>query len=437
MAEFRLRLALPSADEIQATAGASFYWINDRRATLTTHEAHGSYLGPFLGAFGQVKDRNIDLVRIATAVFAADRTTPRKAGGSNWNRRPIRLTVPVLNAPAWTDQAADLKSVIDFLTGDDWIFEFITEDAPAETTALTPARPTRVVLLSGGADSGSGALISAAQLEPGETHSLVSHFSSTNLPATQRDVAARVHAFYPAAQLEHRILYISPKGKRIDGANYRSESTSRSRSLLFLALGLAIASVHEVPLWIPENGFASLNPPLGRQRLGSLSTRTTHPLFLEGLQRVVTAVGGHGEIQNPFAALTKGEMFRRVAHIVGDDPASQFLSSTISCSHTDQRHLGVRHGVGCGVCFGCLVRRASFKAAGIKDVSRYMNSTANSEAVQAWLAGKSLEVAVERAASRGIRSSDVIAMGLPTASDINDVIDLCRRGLAELGGLTP
>ena len=56
-----------------------------------------------------------------------------------------------------------------------------------------------------------------------------------------------------------------------------------TRSFLFLAFGLAIASMEELPLWIPENGFASLNLPLTADQRGSLSTRTTHPLFLEQL----------------------------------------------------------------------------------------------------------------------------------------------------------
>lgn len=437
MAEFRLRLA-PPARRSSPQVARSFYWTSapSTSTIVATSATPRKHFGPSLGLFGPVNDRNIDLVRVATAVFAADRSILRSGAGSNWNRRRIKLTVPVLDADVWKSHAGELKSVVDFLTGDDWTFRFVYESAPSENVAIPLATPKRVVLLSGGADSAAGALVSRSELSADESHLLVSHFSSTQLPPMQRDVATAAAGLVPGPSQDHLQFHCSRLSKRLDGRRYPSEQSARSRSLLFLALGLAVASVYTVPLWIPENGFASLNPPLGRNRLGSLSTRTTHPAFLEALQTLMTGVGGHANIVNPFQWATKGEMFSKVAGIVGQAEASSFLSSTLSCSHTDQRILRQDFGVGCGVCFGCVVRRASFAASGLRDHSRYVNADGDA-AIESWLEGKSVEQAVERFARRGVSHRDVIALSLPASVEVQQALDLCQRGVAELGELLP
>ena len=63
-------------------------------------------------------------------------------------------------------------------------------------------------------------------------------------------------------------------------------SSQRARSLIFIAYGVLAATTLKqyhaggsVTLYVCENGFISINPPLTEMRLGSLSTRTTHPVF--------------------------------------------------------------------------------------------------------------------------------------------------------------
>lgn len=434
MPDFRLRLAAPAAVATDEAA-SSFYWMPGARATvIATLAPKSGHLGPNLGALGDVADRNIDLVRIAVAVYCADRSTPRSGGGSNWNRRQINLTVPVLDAALWQAAADEVKAVADLLTGDDWTFEFSTESTLAEDVVMPTSTPTRVVLLSGGADSAVGALVSRSQLASDAGHTLVSHFSSTLLPPLQRDIASRVATLIPGPSQEHVQVHLGRGSKRLDGKHYRDEPTSRSRSLLFLALGLAVASVHEVPLWIPENGFASLNPPLGPERLGSLSTRTTHPAFLTDLAALLTTVGAHNDIVNPFATFTKGEMFKQAADLVGADQAAQLLSATNSCAHTGQRSFKISTSTPCGVCFGCVVRRASFVASGLDDQTAYISADGNPK-LQMWLDEKSIEQSVERFVRKGVRTRDLIAMTLPRHYNLDAALDLCQRGTAELAEL--
>ena len=63
-----------------------------------------------------------------------------------------------------------------------------------------------------------------------------------------------------------------------------------------------------VELLIPENGFISLNIPLTPLRLGSLSTRTTHPLFIQQMQDILDALDFRVRLSNPYQFKTKGEM---------------------------------------------------------------------------------------------------------------------------------
>jgi hypothetical protein len=144
-------------------------------------------------------------------------------------------------------------------------------------------------------------------------------------------------------------------------------------------------------------------------------------------------VGGHGLIENPFAGLTKGEMFRRIAGTVGVDVASIYLSETNSCSHTDARFSGVV-GASCGVCFGCLVRRAAFIASGIPDKTTYLvNDT--SGRFDTFIQQKSIVEPMRDFAARGVHARDVMAMSPPPGYGAQNALALTRRGVEELRSL--
>lgn len=429
MPRFRLRLTAP--ETISAEEAAScFYWLTDGRSSFTPGT------GPSLGTLGNVPTLNIDFARIALTAFAADRSVTREGGGSNWNQRNLELEVPVSDTAAWRDEADELARILGFLSGDRWTLSFVQEQGPIKAVRLPEAAtpPTRVVLLSGGADSAVGGLYSRSLLSPNEHHILLSHFSNTMLAPIQRHVAEEITRLIPGPGQQHVTAHLGRRKKRLDGTSYPTEPTSRSRSLLFLALGLAVASIDKAPLWIPENGFASINPPLGPERLGSLSTRTTHLAFLQDLSAVLTRVGAHGLIENPFSASTKGEMFKWVVQLVGFKAASAFLSATHSCALTGQRAHGISAEVPCGVCFGCVLRRASFVAAGVTDATTYI-APSSDQTVQKWLDGKSVEQQVRNFVRRGVTARDLAALGLPENYLLREALDLCERGIMELEGL--
>ena len=419
----RLALVVERA-KIPADADEVFLW--DGSAT----DSFKSALGPSLDLLGPVPALNADFVRIALAAYAADHTVKRQSKGSNWNSRDLKVSVPVTDPALWSSAARGLIEAVNFLTGDRWGFEFTTLAGLTETTSLIADQSARVVLVSGGADSGIGALLSGSTLKKGENHTLVSHASSGSARTPQKLVHQQLEALFPGKQAAHHRVFLGRKQTRLDGTAFPSEPSSRSRSVLFLALGLSVASQSGVPLWIPENGFASINPPLGPERLGALSTRTTQPWFLWKISEVLTGIGAHGLVENPFQLQTKGEMFAQAAVMLGKAKASDYLSATNSCSHTDQNYQGVPSGTHCGVCFGCIVHRASFKAGGVMDKTRYLSEEPQ---FADYVSKHSVVEAARDFASTKITNGTIMMMSLPPTLTARQAMELCERGQAEIG----
>ncbi|MDQ0956401.1 hypothetical protein QFZ66_000279 [Streptomyces sp. B4I13] len=395
-----------------------------------------STLGPRLGALGPVPEPNIEMVRLAALVYAADRTTPRRAARSNWTRRTFELDVPVYAPARWDVLCERLEALLGFLSGDRWSIRFRRADTPQETVRDTPhSGVRRVVLLSGGADSAIGALLSRHDLGPGR-HLLLSHVGATTLAPIQRNIAADIAHLIGGPPQPHQALRFSRKNRQPTGTKLPNEYSTRTRSLLFLALGLAAASVEKVPLWIPENGFASLNVPLTADQRGALSTRTTHPFFLQTLAAIAHDAGAHAVIHNPFATHTKGEMFTQAAELVGTAPAARLLSRTHSCAHTGHRSHRIPVRTHCGVCFGCLLRRASFRAAQLEDSTDYLH-TRHDEKLKPYLRSKSVEPSLRTFLARGLRPADITTLNLPPDYPTRQAYELCRRGIAELELLYP
>ena len=425
MIAYDLALKIPKtlpADKAKTT----FFWT-PKGSFDSTYDAE-------LSALGTLPQPNIEFVRIAAAVFAADRSTKRQNGGSNWQQREIHLSVPVFNTSRWEAVREDLCQLLNFLTGDSWSLRFTRSTASLKQEKLVSVDDNvkRVVLLSGGADSASGALVSRAELGTGK-HILVSHVGAKNISSIQQAVAKVIESAVSGAAQTHLQINFRRHTHQIDGSSFPDETSSRSRSLLFLAFGLAVASRENVQLWMPENGFASLNPPLGPERRGSLSTRTTHPYFLHGLADVLSRAGAHVDFVNPFEQMTKGEMFARVAKIVGKDQASAILSTTHSCSTTGARSFRLSPNTQCGVCFGCVVRRASFKAAGLVDRTVYIDPKHDTR-LPKWLASRSVDRAMSDFLRKGLQKRDVAAMHLPNGYTATQAYDLCQRGFTELQG---
>jgi hypothetical protein len=136
-----------------------------------------------------------------------------------------------------------------------------------------------------------------------------------------------------------------------------------------LAITIAnAAKINEVV--IPENGLIAINPPLQKSRLGTLSTRTTHPLYLSQLLEFVREAGIYqGTIKNPFMYQSKTDMLLGV-----DSALHPLLVRSVSCAHAGEVRwegkAGHRH---CGRCVPCIYRRAAMIRAGLDGQEKYVD----------------------------------------------------------------
>jgi 7-cyano-7-deazaguanine synthase in queuosine biosynthesis len=287
----------------------------------------------------------------ALGVWAADKFLPRRTALDAWTRQ-ITLNLPV--SPDWLPLAPRLSRLLNFLTGDDWTLKLREASLDLGLKGEWPHawRPDGVMLFSGGLDSLVGAL---DRLEAGQRLLLVSHYDFGQLAAIQQTLAAALLRHYGPDRVHHLGLRVQfPQAP---------ELSLRSRSLLYLALGLAAAASFgaATPLIIPENGWISLNPPLTANRLGSCSTRTTHPYFLEELTGLWRAAGLENPLVNPYQDCTKGESVRRCRN---RDLLKRLYGESVSCARpVVSRWQGGKAG-SCGYCYPCLMRRAALHTLG-------------------------------------------------------------------------
>lgn len=391
-------------------------------------------LEPDLSEFGNVAPPNRELVWLAVTSFLADRITKRRKG---WHRN-LHIVVPVHQITTWQAVGEKVGAMLSFLTSDTWLVEFSGEDA-ADLQVKSSERPQGdlVCLFSDGADSLCGAI---QALDQGYRPVLTSHWDWAGHAGIQSRLARELSQFFDT-DLPHVQVRIGRKSRQLDGPSFRDEPSRRSRSLLFLALGLAVASVEPpLPMWIPENGFTSLNPPLAPERRGSLSTRSTHPTFLLHLRQILRDIGAYSNFWNPFDGFTKGEQFASIARRIGNANASRLLSMTHSCSHVRWANsFGRSPTMHCGVCLGCAVRRAAFVKADLDDQTSYLIEDLSNSERSEFLNWSTVPADVETlryAINRDIGPADVLAMDLPEDHDLVRALDLITRGFDELSNIS-
>lgn len=387
-------------------------------------------LSPRAEELGAVPPSNVEMIRLALLAYLVDRTSARPTRG--WARE-LELVVPVFDPDRWMAVAHRVNVVLEFLTGDDWNVSFVKARSPTNKKTRVEIEPVeRVTLFSGGADSLCGLLVS---LKANIVPHLVSHSNWTIVSGAQRSVCDAIKPIVGVPLSRDHVRLGRQKRQIGSGLEFPLETTSRARSLLFIALGLAAAAVREAELWVPENGFASLNLPLAQERRGALSTRTTHPHLLDELGEIARAVGLNVAIRTPFEKKTKGEMFAQVATDYGKEDAAAMLSASHSCARSGANYSGFRPSTHCGVCFGCLVRRAAFAAAGLNDRTVYIEESLRAEPTKraAWLTKRREDVAaVEYRVKRPYDVADVLAASLPLRVDPDVALDIANRGVAEL-----
>jgi 7-cyano-7-deazaguanine synthase in queuosine biosynthesis len=318
---------------------------------------------------GRPTEAAVDLLLLSASVYIADKCSPRVDAEDDWTRS-FKLGTPVADTERWSTSAEDFVEGLTFLTGDRWSFEW-----RAERNRLWDAKYVNrigfdgVCLFSGGLDSLVGA-INLLEDRSIRRLLLVNHYDSNASAPLPRELGSALAATYGSDRVRLVQVRVRPtrtkKRPNIHGSV--RESTTRSRSLLFLALALAAASAHgpSIPVYLPENGFIALNVPLTPARLGSCSTRTTHPYFLDCLQAALGSQDIHNPLVNPFGLLTKGQMLNGCRN---PSLLRELAPKTISCAHAEVGRWEGRPYGNCGYCYPCIIRRAAMYAAGVPDTA--------------------------------------------------------------------
>jgi 7-cyano-7-deazaguanine synthase in queuosine biosynthesis len=315
---------------------------------------------------------------VSLGIWVADKLIPRRETPDAWTREIVlNLAAPA----AWEAPFARLTPLLQFLTGDVWTLA--ARQAPLDLgfAALWPHPwlPQAVVLFSGGLDSLVGAI---DLLEAGKRVVLVSHYDFGQLASVQQRLSDRLRRYYGPDHLHHL-------GIRVQFSE-SPELTLRSRSLLYLALGLTAAAAFgpDTPLYVPENGWLCFNPPLTLNRLGPYSTRTTHPYFLEQLVAWWREVGISHRLLNPYQSLSKGEMLEQCRN---RRLLKELYPLTISCARPEVGRWQGRATAACGYCYPCFIRRAALHRLGWDDAKDYrVEALADPEIVRRRTQGRDL-----------------------------------------------
>lgn len=320
---------------------------------------------------GRMPPQFNDLLRIAAFVLAADGAVKRGSAtdvdlGDRWHRS-FNFVVGVECPEFWRDETttAALVKAASFVSGDDYTFEFQPlarrekEQLSLCRSSGAPMEPWdnvgSAVLFSGGMDSLAGAVQALAA--DNRAVMLVSHRSAPKTNRVQDELVAELRRRWGDARVRH----VGINASRHDDA-VRDERTQRSRSLLFAAMGGAVANLLNLPgVLLPENGVIAINLPPTNSTKSTQTTHTAHPKALDLFSQLLTRLAGRDlRVTNPLALSTRSE----VIGVLQSNSASSLIAKTVSCAYVMRRKKDQPH---CGVCSQCIDRRLAVLAAGAGD----------------------------------------------------------------------
>jgi 7-cyano-7-deazaguanine synthase in queuosine biosynthesis len=304
-----------------------------------------------------------DFLDLATLVYIVDEVERR---GNDWTRQ-FDVLFPVKEPKLWIANQKALTQMLGTLAGDNYQFSWCERpklSGYGKHRRTLPSGYDGVCLFSGGIDSFLGA---QKLLSQGKRLLLCGHQADGTAASAQKELAEVLRQMFP-----NQLRLIQCRVARSFAETHRyplpkkCEETHRPRSLLFLGLAIALANAGKIDtVYIPENGLIALNPPLGKNRLGTLSTRTAHPKYLIELMDFLAATGIFtGRLLNPFLFESKTDMLHDI-----DAKLAPAMRRSVSCARPSRyKNLGVRH---CGYCVPCIYRRVAMREAGLDSANDY------------------------------------------------------------------
>ena len=382
----------------------------------------------------------VDLLILAAHVHAADTHISRDSESQDGWTRELRIVVPVSDPALWNASIPLLQRLLNFLTGDRWTVGFRARPEGFEKIAL--ARPAQLIpppfdcltLFSGGLDSLIGTI---DFLDQGKTPLLVSHAGDGTVSHSQKIIYEELKKHYSKQNFDRLRVWMDFRGWNVSGVEL--DKKTRGRSFLFFAAGAFAGSgfSNQFVLNVPENGLIALNVPLDPLRLGSFSTRTTHPFYIARWNELLQMVGIHGHVENPYWNKTKGEMVRECAN---PTLLASLAPQSLSCASPTKGRWAGHAAEHCGFCLPCLIRRASLRGADqthytLADLAAGELDTNKAEGQQI----RSFQFAINRLRANPLLARLLIHKPGPlsdeSAARQDALADVYLRGLAELDAL--
>lgn len=381
-----------------------------------------------------IDENAIDLITIASAVTAADSFELRKNAADAWSRQ-MHLHIPVNNEQQWSNISNKLISLLNFLTGDQWEFTFFKSSMVlpkpinsknAKETYKSLIGLNSVCLFSGGLDSAVGA-IDILNGKSNYKPLLISH--------TYKGDGAKQKAIKSLLKPSFSEISYSISPSLMEPLKGNTDISMRGRSFNFLAMAVfGITALRKAnddtsigTIIVPENGYISINPPLTRRRIGSHSTRTTHPFFLSKFEELLNEVGFNVRFKNPYQFKTKGEM---LAECKDQSAIAKAIPLSVSCSHWHRKHMQ------CGHCVPCLIRRASIHHGNFNHDANYESQNLKSVAKEYKKRDdlQSIQTAIIRLnKTKDYRGWLRMSGNLPSEPNVRDELEsTIKRGLAEV-----
>lgn len=311
--------------------------------------------------------RVLDLLEIASYVFAADRCISRGPKDAleyhSWSRF-IDFHIRVRDHKFWSQPSVTraLSDALTFMTGDaEYTFHFESGHSTPPTSLFDrpgfsidlASTEFVVTLFSGGLDSLCGAL----DLLTSGDHKvvLVSHQSRTTTTHTQRALVRALGEKYPG-----RVLPYSFECTLRDMR--RREETQRTRSFLYTSIAYAIASAHHKDNFsVYENGVTSINLRRREDLTNARASRTTHPQTMAKMASLLSLIDETKfKIVLPYMFKTKAEIVEKLK-----SRSPELISSTVSCTRTFDLEGEATH---CGRCVQCIDRRIAAYSVGAENL---------------------------------------------------------------------
>lgn len=303
----------------------------------------------------KLEEVDSDLLTVLAAIAFADRRVSRRRG-TRWARH-LHVSVPVHLRSCWESQSPRLSTLLQYLTGDVWSFEFrmrcgrdelLQQFLPGLAREFVGAT---ILPYSGGLDS--FAALARHQAATGGAPILLVHAKHGSYSLAS--VLPARGAVIPALAVPFTIA-----------AGRHAEPSYRTRTLIFFAIAaLACRKASGSSICIGESGIGCLGPgfaPFGIEH----PYRGCHPAFLSHLAEFLFGLWGERPVFDlPHLWQTKAEVLAQLREM----DASEGWERTRSCSRNVRRQHPGTPATHCGLCSGCLYRRQSLTAANLDEAS--------------------------------------------------------------------